>query len=555
MKVDVERIKGTPEQPKALGAYYTDAQVADFLVAWAVRSKHDRVIDPSFGGGVFLRAAAKRIRKLRGQVHQQVLGIEIDDSVHRRISDKLKDEFSIHAKNLLLSDFFAVSPSDAAPFDVVVGNPPFIRYQRFAGDMRSRALECCRAAGVSISELSSSWVPFLIHSVSFLRKGGRLAMVVPAEIGHAAYALPLLEHLRRSFQDVTLLSFRKRLFPDISEDTLLLLADNRGEHEGRFRRRDLAHAGQLREALSADWQLAGTKPLDSRMIASGEERLIEYLLPRSVRSLYRHLRTAPFIRRLGELADVGIGYVTGANDFFHVGPDTAEQYSIPQRFLRRAVRRSRTLSGVRFTKSDWEYADRSYLVHLPTETEMTLGIRRFLAKGIADGVHRAYKCRTRSPWYRVPHVYEPDAFLTYMSGTAPRLVANDANAVAPNTLHILRLRPDVQVTGDSLAVLWQTSLSRLSSEIEGHPLGGGMLKLEPTEAESVLIPCPRRLSEVDALSAQLDHLIRSGEQSEAQYIADAEILVNQIGLSSSECRMLATAAEILHDRRSDWRVA
>src|SRR5690242_13955132 len=59
-----DAMSGTPENiskndPKALGAFYTDAQVAEFLVWWAVRSRAETVIDPSFGGGVFLRAACK----------------------------------------------------------------------------------------------------------------------------------------------------------------------------------------------------------------------------------------------------------------------------------------------------------------------------------------------------------------------------------------------------------------------------------------------------------------------------------------------------------------
>lgn len=38
---------------KQLGAYYTDAAVAEFLVRWAVGSGRETVLDPSFGGGVF----------------------------------------------------------------------------------------------------------------------------------------------------------------------------------------------------------------------------------------------------------------------------------------------------------------------------------------------------------------------------------------------------------------------------------------------------------------------------------------------------------------------
>ena len=51
--------------PKALGAYYTDSQVADFMVWWAIRNPTDTVRDPSFGGGVFLRSAGKRLRDLK----------------------------------------------------------------------------------------------------------------------------------------------------------------------------------------------------------------------------------------------------------------------------------------------------------------------------------------------------------------------------------------------------------------------------------------------------------------------------------------------------------
>ena len=45
------------EARKNLGAYYTNRPVADFLVSWAVRSSKDRVLDPSFGDGVFIISA------------------------------------------------------------------------------------------------------------------------------------------------------------------------------------------------------------------------------------------------------------------------------------------------------------------------------------------------------------------------------------------------------------------------------------------------------------------------------------------------------------------
>jgi hypothetical protein len=164
---------------------------------------------------------------------------------------------------------------------------------------------------------------------------------------------------------------------------------------------------------------------------------------------------------------------------------------------------------------------------------------------------RTYKCRTRSPWFRVPHVYQPDAFLTYMSGATPRLVANDAGVVAPNSLHILRLHPHAETTRDGLAALWQTSLTRLSVEIEGHPLGGGMLKIEPTEAESVVVP--RLIGDtvpgLEGLAEELDTVVRKDGDAVARLRADEVILQQGLGLRREDCCLLWEAAETLRSRR------
>jgi adenine-specific DNA-methyltransferase len=174
----------------------------------------------------------------------------------------------------------------------------------------------------------------------------------------------------------------------------------------------------------------------------------------------------------------------------------------------------------------------------------------YLAYGEAQGVPDAYKCRTRSPWFRVPHVYQPDALLSYMSGVMPRLVANEAGVVSPNSLHILRLHPHTRLPSNAIAVLWQTSLTRLSVEIEGHALGGGMLKLEPTEAESVIVPSHQVSLEIlMELGGELDGLIRNGDHATVQTRADTIILREGLGLSQRDCHLLRTAARMLQRRR------
>ena len=172
-----------------------------------------------------------------------------------------------------------------------------------------------------LTELSSSWAPFVIHSIAMLKRGGRLAIVVPMEIGHAAYARPVLDHLSKSFETVTFLTFRKKLFPALNEDTLLLLAENKGTRSAEFLWRDIPHAGLLAEVQhQGQWALSGTQRLNAQALSRGYERLIEYFLPKLARDLYRQLRSLPLTQRLGALANVGIGYVSGRGDSSYISP-------------------------------------------------------------------------------------------------------------------------------------------------------------------------------------------------------------------------------------------
>lgn len=542
------------EGSKELGSYYTSRPVADFLVRWAVRNSRDTVLDPSFGAGVFLDAASDKLRELGGDPSAQIFGVEFDKETHTATSSGIETS-GVSGANLLLNDFFDVEPLPVNRVNAIVGNPPFIRYQRFRDDVRKKALQRAAECGVNLSQLSSSWAPFIVHSISMLKKGGRLAMVLPAELGYANYAAPVLSYMVRSFGRVTILTFKEKLFPHLSEDTLLLLANDRGSHSDQILHRDFDKVSSLANVrLSKNYKLYRTRHLNVESMLDRSERLIEYLLPRNVRDLYLELRNSPSVCHLGSLAKVGIGYVTGANNFFHLSPDEVRDFSIPENYLRPAVRRGRALSGLSFTSNDWSRAlpagDAGYLLYINGQGDpLPQGVTDYLQLGLEQGVAEAFKCKVRKPWYSVPHVNEADGFLTYMSGSVPRLVANEAAAVAPNTLHVLKMKTQ-QVSARALAVRWATSLSRLSAEIEGHPLGGGMLKLEPGEAERTLIAAPGDNSaEWDELYSRFDELFRSGKEGVARKEVDNEILRSRLGLSSRDCDLLSQGASILMNRR------
>jgi adenine-specific DNA-methyltransferase len=461
-----------PLKQKQFGAYYTPDFVAESLLRWVIRGEDDRVLDPSCGDGRFISG------------HKNAVGIEPDPvAAHRAI--QRAPWALVHE-----GDFFSWAENTPERFECAAGNPPFIRYQTFAGEARDRALRLCALAGARFSKLTSSWAPFLVATATLLKQGGRMAFVVPAEIGHAPYATPLLEYLVSNFAVVHIVAVRDKLFPELSEDCWLLYTEGFGQE-----------TAEIRFSAVSRYRPAGSPPRAFTRVPVKEWRstwrcrLRPYLMDADARELYQEVLSAPDTRRLGEIARVGIGYVSGANEFFHLRPSDARRLAIPIQLLHPTVRNGRVLPAKRLTDATvkrWQSNDEPMLLLRINKAtrELPKSVRKYLDSEAGHEARKAYKCRARDPWYSVPDVQVPDFFLSYMSGVEPAFVRNDAGCTCTNSVHSVRLLPEV----DSSAIqAWESSFSRLSCEIEGHPLGGGMLKLEPREATQVALPTAKTL--------------------------------------------------------------
>jgi len=455
---------------KEVGAYYTPDAVVATLVKWAIRDGTDRMLDPSCGDGRFIAQ------------YRNSVGIEQNIAAARVAMERAPGSL-VHE-----GDFFAWASNTIERFDCAVGNPPFIRYQTFKGKTRERALNLCNKLGAPFSGLTSSWPPFLVATASLLLPGGRMAFVVPAEIGHAPYAAPLLEYLTAHFAVVHVIAVRDKLFPELSEDCWLLYAEGFGSSTREiaftvleaFNPTAQPPRPHLRVSL-ADWR------------ALWKRRLRPFLLPEPARELYREIVLRPDTRRFGDLAAIGIGYVSGANAFFHMRPSQAAEWNIPDVFLYPTVRNGRVLPPHRVTAAtveSWRRADEPILLlRIPKDTPpLPPAVWRYLETDDGHRVREGYKCRMREPWYSVPDVQVPDFFLTYMSGREPSFVRNDARCTCTNSVHSVRVKDRTALP--QLLQSWGSPFVRLSCEIEGHPLGGGLLKLEPREATAIALPDP-----------------------------------------------------------------
>lgn len=473
---------------KLSGAYFTPDFVVQSLVSWATRGPTDRLLDPACGDGRFLTA------------HPNSVGVE-QDADSAAIVHRLAPGCLIHQ-----GDFFAWATQTSERFNCAAGNPPFIRYQRFCGEVRDAAQKICSAHGANFSSLSSSWAPFIVATATLLHPGGRMAFVVPAEIGHATYAAPVIEYLCSHFARITIVAVRHKLFPDLSEDCWLLYAE------------DFGLSCQEIKFVPIDQFTFTARPPSRGITVSLKKwkefncRLRPFLLRSSTLDLYEEEITSKRSVRFGEVAKVGIGYVTGDNGFFHLRPSEAASWAIPEHYLHPTVRSGRSLNKGDVTNNrleHWRRQDDAFLLlRLRKNDRLTTSVSAYLNSQYGIRAQRSYKCQNRDPWWSVPDVVVPDAFVSYMSGGYPSFVSNYADCAGTNSVHVVRLNG--KMTKKQIAQSWTNPMSQLSCELEGHPLGGGMLKMEPREVSRVLLSRKSCSSAIHAelITEALDELRR-----------------------------------------------
>jgi hypothetical protein len=154
------------------------------------------------------------------------------------------------------------------------------------------------------------------------------------------------------------------------------------------------------------------------------------------------------------------------------------------------------------------------------------GTLAYIESGESMDVHKAYKCRVRADWWRVPLLAPPDLFLTAMNADTPRLTTNRTKARHLNSVHGVYLSDEHrELAMDVLPVASLNSLTLLSAELSGRSYGGGILKLEPREADRWWMPSPALLmqhrEELNAVKARVQRLLQARKLEVAVETVDA----------------------------------
>lgn len=515
--------KSIQQERKLRGAYYTPPAIAEFLTNWAIRSPKDDVLEPSCGDGTFVAAASKLVGE-----DGAITGIEIAPEEAELASEKGGPNTTI-----ICDDAFSWwgSYKERGKYDAVIGNPPFIRYQDFRRGQRELALGLMVEEGLKPSKLTNAWMPFVVMATQALKERGRLALVLPAELFQVGYAAQLREYLTRKYDNINLICFKKRVFTAIQQETVLFLGTRRECKSSNIRLTDLEDIDGL-----TGMDLNQSKPIHSGL-NHGQDKWTQYYLTNREVGLLRELRECLDIPRISDYADVNVGIVTGRNAFFVMDRESAKVNEINE-WCVPIVGRSFQIPGLKFTSNELNQLtyNNSQVLLLKLDHLKRSNLPRealaYIERGEADGLHRGYKCKIRLPaWWKIPSWWIPDGFMLRQIHLAPKIVANNTNATATDTIH--RVRAHVGVDISQMASASVNSLTLAFAEVCGRSYGGGVLELEPREAVS--LPFPKLSHELDI--HEIDRLTRESKLLDVIDIVDKEVLT-PMGITSAQCSVL-----------------
>jgi tRNA1(Val) A37 N6-methylase TrmN6 len=551
------------------GRFYTESSVAGLALELAAPKSRDRVWDPTCGDGVFLRAA-------QGRGHTTSL-------LHGHDIDREAVAACLHAlpgAELAVADLFTLCPETTGLFEVIVGNPPYVRNERLPAsrreEIRARLQDVLGFNPPAQCDLS---VLSLLQALRFLAPGGRLAFVMPNTWMDAGFGKSLRPYLLQHYRLRAVVESRSEpWFPEASINTVIVvleaphrgsetkatcfaqllaateprwasaILDNREPDDRSLRRRWVAQE-QLLNGKDAD-----TQPRWSTFLRAAPVYfdVLEQAADRAVRiGDTRH----PLLRK-------GYGTKVGISAFFSPRRSRQfEKFAVEERHQRPFLR---TLRGLhRYVVREADVEDRLFVCDSdPLASEASPGARSYILWGEQQTRNgkpwpQVPSVQGNHPWYKLPELRTGDVILPQFRMDRHYVMDNPEGLPVNNSAWWAKwINPDHREVG--VALLNSTWVA-LSTETVGRlNLGEGLLTCYGPDLDDIHVPDPDRFVGTPAGS----RLLKAWRQLSSRNVlplreeiekgdrrALDEAVLDGLGLNRRMLRPVQTAAvEMLEQR-------
>jgi hypothetical protein len=407
-------------------------------------------------------------------------------------------------------------------FDLVVGNPPWVRAEQVPGPERerlARRYRWWRSGGRGFAHRPDLSLAFIERGAELTAPGGVLAMLVPAKLATAGYAARARHALatETTLHVVADLTEHRSAF-DATAYPMALVLSRRRVADGHAVRTGLA----IREPAS----------LPQRTLGTGAAWVLSRTGWEAAAELGRGLPT------LGDRFTVHLGVKTGANDLFLDPPDTVEPALVRTAVRGRDVQPFIAGAGPRLL---WPCDDRGRpLAELPpgAQAHLAAADRRLKSRADYDG---------GPPWtlFRTGPASAPHRVVWADLArrlTSVALVGQQARQRVPlNTCYVV-VTSDAE-TAHRLSAWLNCSWIRAAARLGASEASGGYARFGAAQVKRV--PLPSAALDDPALG----ELARAAAQGSPVQADLDDITARHLALAPAVRTTLAAVAGVAHDRR------
>lgn len=224
------------EDKKNNGMVYTPVNIKEYIVENVIVSDEiPCVVDPACGCGSFLITAAQWMHKKYGISYSEIFekyiaGFDIDKHSIEK-AELLFELLTIEGDGVTLNCKLQLKVANSIEelskkkykekYDVVIGNPPYVRAKNIADNVKSHLNEWTVVGGNA-----DLYIPFYEIAIRLLKKQGIMGYISPNTFLQSVNGRGLRNYLVECGYEITLLDFKEtQTFTDVTHYTCICIID------------------------------------------------------------------------------------------------------------------------------------------------------------------------------------------------------------------------------------------------------------------------------------------------------------------------------------------
>ena len=450
---------------KALGQFFTNPLIADFMSKLVCFDGAKTVLDPAVGEGVFLKHL-----DINKSSELNYIAYDVDEEMIETSKKNFNNNVQYHCKDYLFAEI-SNKP------DIIICNPPYNKFQEIPN--RDEYIELfAKKYGISISGYSNLCVYFLVKSLFDLKDNGKCVYIIPYEFFNTGYGKTIKKFLLETkfLQSIYKFDSNISVFDDALTTSCILLFEKKQHDSIEF-----ICVNDLEEIKNKTFQ---QKQSYSYSHIDYKQKWSLYFKSKPIEQ-YRNLVN------FDSFAKVKRGIATGGNAFFALDKARVESLGLSQDVLVKCICKSPDIKVPIFQEKDFlDLLLSNKKVYLFDGTKAkTMNDYDYILFGEKNKYHKSYLNSHRNPWYLLEEKQIAPIWISVFNRNGLKVIRNETLTKNLTTFHGIYFN-DEFLSEDFINIFYCYLLTPICQTLlkeSKREYGGGLDKFEPNDLNNAKV--------------------------------------------------------------------